>query len=651
MEFGRTVLMSAYVEARRLYRTSRADRPKAAAMMRGLAEAGDYSAMCAYGEWLLDGDGIPADVAGGLNWLKLAAPHRPRAAQLLNIHAQVQAATVSQVVQVAPAPAPTHPPERREEAPAPAQEPSKTDLVDVRESVALGDPLATLALGAQEWVAGNHEVAIEILAVLTEEPLAFRVRAAALEASGASRADVGNMLERAAMLGDVASLARLDRDFAEYMPDQLGEVARCIRNQPDWNSERRLSRPEPETGAADLDADAILERCRAFVARDAVLPRVEQLVVGLPWRAQNESIRVAKAALIGQREGIIGFGELAHGWTREGSIDDASATRMVDTLARVGIGIVPDPRRDQLLADLSDDVHVFAEALSPTAGVVDFRYQRAALVARLSVGVSAIDGHLDERERKQVVSNLHDSLELPLRLLTRLDRLVGWLTEHDPRMQSAIWKLAEFDDVTRRDIAEDLVRVAAADERIDPAEEALLREIYESSGLGVGLLVTDLARIASHEAVDSADVDGTDGDEPVRAPRPIRTNVDLDVLRAFGASTAEYEDLDEIERQIAESFQASRRGYSVQMRPAQVSSHARPHRLDGAAELFLWSVLRRDIWSPADIDARASAQGMDVDKAVEAVNAWGFEFEGEPIIEYVNDVVTVKVDRARDLLD
>lgn len=107
---------------------------------------------------------------------------------------------------------------------------------------------------------------------------------------------------------------------------------------------------------------------------------------------------------------------------------------------------------------------------------------RHDLVADLLMGAALADGHLDGREAEAVRAILCEALRMK-RLPARMEKALG---EFDPSAFDAKATAAQLGLTTakeRRNLLELIARVHDADDTLDLAEDAYLREVGDALGL------------------------------------------------------------------------------------------------------------------------------------------------------------------------
>ena len=331
--------------------------------------------------------------------------------------------------------------------------------------------------------------------------------------------------------------------------------------------------------------------------------------------------------------------------TQPGTVTSAKVRELAETLAKFGLGLVPDPGFS-FVAD-HDSILLFElEGPTETLEAASPHYRSALLTVALGVLVGKADGGLQPAERlslEGMVANANGVTENERR---RLSADLRWLELRPVALASLRRKLAAIPHEERAKIADLLVGVASAGGSHQPTEVALLERIYRQLNLDPERLYAGL-----HKAT-AADLH----DQPVRLPgegqptgyaiprapmAPPAATTDQPRVQAVPATPKPVDRRAAIRAEteaaaaiLADVFDAQ----ETDDVPAATSGN-QLEALEPRLANLLQTLLERESWPRADFERLARELSLIPGAALENLNSWGFDRyedllleEGDPIV-------------------
>ena len=232
-----------------------------------------------------------------------------------------------------------------------------------------------------------------------------------------------------------------------------------------------------------------------------------------------------------------------------GKMNRAEAKQVMGLMARVGVGVEPDPRFGGRTPVAGDDLVLFklpeGDEVEPGTG-----FQQALALVHLSGLVAAADGEVSPEERKALEDHLAASLGLSKLETLRLSAFFEWIVGRSPSLAGMKAKMSGLGSAQREKVADFLIGVAGADGTISPDEVKILERIYKTIGLDAGDVQTRIHRFLANGNVQPVTVRPADKRErdfiiPARPEQDVEGIVRLDPakLQAKRDQTKEVSDI------------------------------------------------------------------------------------------------------------
>ena len=303
-------------------------------------------------------------------------------------------------------------------------------------------------------------------------------------------------------------------------------------------------------------------------------------------------------------------------------------TGAADALARLSIGMAPDPRFALRSPKLGEPVVLFRLPEGITAlEEVSENYKHILVAIAMGSFVAHADGTIAAKERSALESRI-DTAELSGAERARLLANLQWMLAVPPDLALFRRRLKDAPETVRHELGQVALAMAAADGVVDPGEIKAIERLYKAIGLTTDSVYSDLHALTARSEPVTVRTAG----EQVRGfaipPPPERDGkvvLDAGRVASLMADTAHVssilgdifsdddpdEDLEEMQEDIGSGFQG----------------------LDAQHAAFLGELLARPRWDEAEFATLAGQFRLMQAGALETLNEWSFERLGDVLIE------------------
>ncbi|MCC6350208.1 MAG: TerB N-terminal domain-containing protein [Candidatus Eisenbacteria bacterium] len=306
----------------------------------------------------------------------------------------------------------------------------------------------------------------------------------------------------------------------------------------------------------------------------------------------------------------------------------AEAVLLAQLLQKGGYGLEPDVRFGGSVLAAGDHVALFQlepdAPAAPSAG-----YAAATILLQLAVAVSASDGSISEHERDQLETHVEQSLALTDAERRRLSVHLAWLMRSDPRLTGLKKRLETLDAGQRALVADFVVSIAGADDRIAPAEVKTIGKIFALLGIPeeevyarLHSVTTEGPRSEPLPVVLPGALSRGFAVPPPPAPRS-GLALDMDAVAAKIAQSAS------VAAVLSEIFTDD----AASSAPIPQADSTSPSGLSPAYTALLVALIQRNTWSRDEFEGLAGQHQLLPDAAVEVLNDAAFERCGSALIE------------------
>ena len=303
-------------------------------------------------------------------------------------------------------------------------------------------------------------------------------------------------------------------------------------------------------------------------------------------------------------------------------------TGAADALARLSIGMAPDPRFALRSPKLGEPVVLFRLPEGITAlEEVSEKYKNTLLVIALGSFIAHADGTIATKERNALEARI-DAATLPGPERARLLANLQWMLAVPPDLTLFRRRLKDAPEGTRHELGQIALAMAAADGVIDPGEIKSIERLYKAIGLTTDGVYSDLHALTARTepvTVRAAGAPARDFAVPPSPERYGKVVLDTGRVASLMADTARVSSVlgdifsdDEAEEELEETQEDSGIGFPG---------------LDAQHSAFLGELLTRPQWDEADLATLAGQFRLMRAGALETLNEWSFERFGDVLIE------------------
>lgn len=319
------------------------------------------------------------------------------------------------------------------------------------------------------------------------------------------------------------------------------------------------------------------------------------------------------------------------------------ATALANLLAKIDIGMEPDPRFGNFLPKPDQEVVLFKigenAPHSPTT-----EYSAATVVLHLASAVAGADGNVDEDEERHLEEQLESWLNLSAAEQVRLRAHTQWLISAKPGTNGIKKRIEILKQGQRESLGRFLVGVAQADGYIDPKEMKVLTKIYE-------VLELNTQSLYSHAHAAAVEPVTVQPAELVKAqgyviPKPPQQSVGVSL------------DMGSIEAKLAETVAVSAilNEIFTENEPAVEQTHP----LDTAADTtsitgldaetvsFMKILASKHSWAREELERLAIDHNVMLDGTLDTINDAAFDHFGGPFFEG-DDPIEINLEFAREV--
>lgn len=320
------------------------------------------------------------------------------------------------------------------------------------------------------------------------------------------------------------------------------------------------------------------------------------------------------------------------------------ATAIANLLAKMNIGIEPDPRFGTFLPKPDQDVVLFKmSGNAPNSPSTE--YSAATVVLHLASAVANADGSVDASEERHLEEHLEAWLHLADDEKARLRAHTQWLISSFPGMNGVKKRIELLKQDQRESLGRFLVGVAQADGYIDPTEMKILTKIYDMLGLDTQSLYSH-AHAAAVEpvTVQTADFVKPQGYAIPQPPPKPTEGISLDIT-TIEAKLAETVAVSAILNNIFTEEEPTAPQAPVPEPTAATFSIA---GLDAEASRFMQMLASKLIWAREELEKLAADHSLMLDGTLDSINDAAFDHFGGPFFEG-DDPIEINAEFAKEI--
>ena len=303
-------------------------------------------------------------------------------------------------------------------------------------------------------------------------------------------------------------------------------------------------------------------------------------------------------------------------------------TGAADALARLSIGMAPDPRFALRSPKTGESVVLFRLPGGITAlEEVSNGYKNILVSIAMGSFVAHSDGTIAEKERAALEARIL-AADLPGAEQARLLANLQWMLVTPPDLGLFRRRLRDAPESARHEFGQVALAMAAADGTIDPGEVKAIERLYSAIGLPTGGVYSDLHALT----VGSEPVTVRPAAVPAREfavpPPPLRDReviLDRKRVESLMADTARVSSV------LGEIFGDGQAEEELEVTPADGPTDF--PGLDVRHAAFLDELLTRPHWNETEFVTLAGQFRLMHAGALETLNEWSFDHFGDVLVE------------------
>ena len=304
-------------------------------------------------------------------------------------------------------------------------------------------------------------------------------------------------------------------------------------------------------------------------------------------------------------------------------------TGAADALARLSIGMAPDPRFALRGPKLGEPVVLFRLPEGITAlEEVSEKYRNILVAIAMASFVAHADGTIAAKERSALEARI-DTAELSGAERARLLANLRWMLAVPPDLALFRRRMKDAPENVRHELGQIALAMAAADGVIDPGEIKAIERLYKAIGLTTDGVYSDLHALTARSEPVTVRRAGEQARGFAIPPPPERSGkvvLDAGRVASLMADTAHvssvlgeiFRDDDPDENPLEETQEDIGSGFQG---------------LDAQHAAFLGELLTRPHWDEAEFATLAGQFRLMQAGALETLNEWSFERFGDVLIE------------------
>ncbi len=378
---------------------------------------------------------------------------------------------------------------------------------------------------------------------------------------------------------------------------------------------------------------------RGSVEAHALLPRA---LWPLFPSAELEEIRLWARGII-DSGGLVPLGDLIA--RLEGSVSDKIGKKQIvsaaDALARLGIGLSPDPRFAPRGPKIGDPVMLFEQVDGEIENVSD-DYKQALTELTVGAFIAHADSEIAPAERT-ALKRLIESKPLNISERERLMANLAWQLSVPPDARLLRKSLQSVSTEESDAIRKAIVAIVHADNVVAADEVSAIEKIYKFLGISEGEVYSDIhALSASDEPVTLL------REEPVAPGEAIPSQAKPEFLDSARIASIR-KDTERVSSVLGTIFASDINDDLDEELHDDAQQDVLPG-LDPVHAGFVIELVARERWSEAEFNMLADQHGLMAAGGLETINEWSFScFDDALIEEYEGFEINIDVVRQLQL--
>ena len=425
------------------------------------------------------------------------------------------------------------------------------------------------------------------------------LRARYTAASGAFEADLNRFLGELPDISGLSKPLNAAKVLVEEATDALGKYSRFLGRNPE--------------GRNSIEAHALLPECLWPLFPCAEMEDLRRWAEGVIESGGLSPVEHVIDRLEGVRPEKMGKRQL---------------TGAADALARLSIGMAPDPRFALRSPKLGEPVVLFRLPVGITAlEKVSEKYRSILVAIAMGSFIAHADGAIAADERQALEARI-DAAELPEPERARLLANLQWMLAIPPDLSLLRRRLKDAPETTRHELGQVALAMASADGVIDPGEIKAIERLYKAIGLTTDGVYSDLHALAARSEPVTVRAAGEQARGFTIPPPPER---DGKVVLDPGRVASLMADTARVSSVLGDIF----RDDEIEEDPEETQDEIEGSfpGLDVQHTAFLGELLTRPHWDETEFSALAGQFRLMQAGTLETLNEWAFERFGDALIE------------------
>ena len=303
-------------------------------------------------------------------------------------------------------------------------------------------------------------------------------------------------------------------------------------------------------------------------------------------------------------------------------------TGAADALARLSIGMAPDPRFALRSPKLGEPVVLFRLPEGVTAlEEVSEKYRNILVAIAMGSFVAHADGTIAAKERSALEARI-DTAELSGTERARLLANLRWMLAVPPDLALFRRRLKDAPEDARHELGQVALAMAAADGVVDPGEIKAIERLYKAIGLTTDGVYSDLHALTARSEPVTVRRAGEQARGFAIPPPPEREGT---VVLDAGRVASLMADTARVSSVLGEIFRDDDAEEELEETQEDIGSGFQG--LDAQHAAFLGELLTRPHWDETEFATLAGQFRLMQAGALETLNEWSFERFGDVLIE------------------
>ncbi len=305
-------------------------------------------------------------------------------------------------------------------------------------------------------------------------------------------------------------------------------------------------------------------------------------------------------------------------------------TEIADALARLSIGLAPDPRFALRSPKLGEPVVLFRfpEGVNELEDVSK-EYKSTLFMIAIGSFIAHADGSMSELERKSLATRV-DNASVSEMERARLHANIRWMLAVPPNLNLFRRRFANVAESTRHELGQLALAMATIDGSIDPVEIKAIGTLYKAMGLSDESIYSDLHQLtSSSEPVTVKPAGQISSGFAIPSPPDSSAGFTLDSKRIATVMA----DTERVSSILGEIFAEENPEEETILENHQNDNDSGYHGLDDRHSAFLKELISRSHWEKSELEQKANQFKLMHSGAIETINDWSFENHGDVLID------------------